>query len=158
MQKWSERASELVEYSHNIHTIAETYTWKNVYQYDKEFRIHMERNPERNWGVILQRVWSLCLRDKLSSNNFDKNGYRNGDSQSIQRKNNKICYKYNGGCCTYGFNCKFQHKCGICNKFGHGAHLCRRASGGNNSKWNPDNSFQKGKDHEVRDDLIKKRK
>ena len=60
------RSSELIEYNHVIHTIAMSYTWENVYQYDKDFRIHMARNPERNWGIILQQAWSLCLRDRIS--------------------------------------------------------------------------------------------
>ena len=31
----------------------------------------------------------------------------------------------------FGFNCKFDHKCGICEKTGHGAHICRKGTGGN---------------------------
>ena len=129
------RSSELVEYSHNIHTIAETYTWKNVYQYDKEFRLHMEKHPDQNLGVILQRAWSLYLKDKIPSTfNGEGRTYRGNDSQSQTGKKGKICYKYNGGKCTYRFGCKFLHKCGVCNKFGHGAHICWRVSGRNKSK------------------------
>ena len=48
------RLSELIEYNHIIHTIAMSYTWENVYLYDKDFRMHMARNPRRSWSVILQ--------------------------------------------------------------------------------------------------------
>ena len=44
-QAYPHRSPELIEYSHNIHEISETYVWKNVYKYDREFRLHMERNP-----------------------------------------------------------------------------------------------------------------
>ena len=35
------RASELIQYNHVIHTIASTYTWENVYAYDRQFRMHL---------------------------------------------------------------------------------------------------------------------
>ena len=132
-ERYPERGTELVEYSHNIHLLAETFVWNNVYRYDREFRYHMEKHPERNWGMVLQRAWTLYLRDKIQFNtgtdqrqlkSFDNNSQKGVSSKKV----NKICYKYNGGKCTYGFNCKFQHKCGVCNKFGHGAHICRKAN------------------------------
>ena len=47
------RASELIEYNHIIHTISLCYIWDNVYLYDKDFRMHIARNPDRNWSIIL---------------------------------------------------------------------------------------------------------
>ena len=40
---WSfpQRASELVQYGHLIHTAAQSYVWENVYMYDKDFRLHL---------------------------------------------------------------------------------------------------------------------
>ena len=49
---------------------------------------------------------------------------------------------------TYGSRCKFEHKCGICGKYGHGAHNCRRS-------FDKDYSEKPGKydrDHDKRDD------
>ena len=63
------RASELIEYNHVIHTIAMAYTWDNVYTYDKEFRMHMARNPHRSWAIILQQAWSLRLMDRIFVSN-----------------------------------------------------------------------------------------
>ena len=121
------RAAELVEYSHTIQAIANDYIWKDVYRYDREFRLHLERHPERNWGVILQKAWALYLRTRLSgsASNYDRNPNRYQDQQNKKRK---ICYRFNRGNCTYGFNCKFDHKCSFCYKTGHGSHICRRAS------------------------------
>ena len=56
------RSSELIEYNHVIHTISTVYAWDNIYMYDKDFRIHMGRNPELNWSTILQQAWSLRLK------------------------------------------------------------------------------------------------
>ena len=36
------------------------------------------------------------------------------------------CRRFQRGWCNYGLNCKFEHRCTICNKYGHGAHLCRK--------------------------------
>ena len=47
------RSTELIQYNHIIHTAALTYVWDNVYTYDKEFRLHLSRHPERCWGIIL---------------------------------------------------------------------------------------------------------
>ena len=57
------QSSELIKYNHVIHTISANYPWENVYMYDKDFRIHMGKHPERNWSIILQQAWSLRLRD-----------------------------------------------------------------------------------------------
>ena len=35
----------------------------------------------------------------------------------------------------YGLNCKFEHKCAICGKWGHGAYNCRKASGADRQYW-----------------------
>ena len=46
MRAHPHRASELVQYSHIIHTAAQTYTWDNVYMYDKDFRLQFSQAPE----------------------------------------------------------------------------------------------------------------
>ena len=98
-----------------IHTASLSFAWENVYNYDRDFRLHMEKFPERSWAIILQQSWSIRLKDKHSNS---------GGVDMRRRKD--ICYRYNKGKCSYGAKCKFEHKCGICNKFGHGAHNCRR--------------------------------
>ena len=54
--KFSSKASELLQYSHVIHTASQTYVWDNVYLYDKEFRMHLSKHPQRSWSVILQHA------------------------------------------------------------------------------------------------------
>ena len=64
MRQFPQRAAELIQYNHVIHTAAMTYAWNNVYAYDIDFRLHMARNPQRSWSVILQQVWNLRLKDR----------------------------------------------------------------------------------------------
>ena len=124
-----ERGSELIQYSHIIHTAVLTYSWDNVYLYDKEFRLHMARFPERSWAIILHQAWTMRLKDcnsyssgKNSSNN---NAYHGHDNK--RGRAHKICRKFNRGCCTYGSSCKFEHQCSYCFKLGHAAVNCRKA-------------------------------
>ena len=51
-----QRAAELIQYGNDIHTASMTYTWNNVYLYDKEFQLHIARHPMRSWGVMLQHA------------------------------------------------------------------------------------------------------
>ena len=130
------RSSELIQYSHTIHTAAQTYAWDNVYRYDREFRIHLSRHPNRSWRVILQQAWSMFLKDKL----FSKNGAnRESGSSTNPPVRRRLCYDYNLGNCTYGRRCKYDHRCSFCNKYGHGAYNCRKANrtsgGGGNGNF-----------------------
>ena len=56
---YPDRAGELIEYNHVIHSISHTYVWDNVYSYDKDFTLHLSRHPERSWAIILQQAWSM---------------------------------------------------------------------------------------------------
>ena len=111
------RASELIRYTHVIYSISMHYAWDNVYIYDKDFRLHMARNPSRNWGVILQQAWSLRLRDIL------RQGYA---TPTKAGHNNDICRRFNRGRCTYGLRCKYEHRCSYCFKMGHAIINCRK--------------------------------
>ena len=68
-----ERGTELIQYNHIIQTASGSYLWDNVYQYDREFRRHMERHPGRNWGIILQQAWTMFLKDRANSTTPSKN-------------------------------------------------------------------------------------
>ena len=121
------KASELIQYNHTIYTAALTFAWDNVYQYDKEFRMHVSKFPQRSWAIILQQAWSMCLKDRVKINMEDNH------SPGGHQKPTKIrepCKRYNKGKCTYGAGCKFEHRCAIkkCQKFGHRAHICRLRS------------------------------
>ena len=127
------RAAELIEYNHVIHTIACHYIWDNVYSYDKDFRLHMARNPARSWAIILQQAWSLRLRDRLAHSyvNLPGNNMNNGNSRNRVAE---ACRRFNRGRCNFGVNCKFEHKCSYCGKMGHGTVNCRKAIGDRNNQ------------------------
>ena len=121
------RSSELIEYNHIIHTIAMSYTWENVYLYDKDFRLHMSRNPRRSWSVILQQAWALRLKDRV--NMGEKPGGNGGSHHHPgggRDKFNEPCKRFNRGYCSFGPNCRYEHKCSYCLRFGHTILTCRK--------------------------------
>ena len=120
-RQFPQRASELIQYNHIIHTASMSYSWSNVYAYDIDFRLHMARHPQRSCSVILQQAWNFRLKDR-----HEGGGRSTGNSSSYSNKRREICFRYNAGRCTFGSRCKFNHRCGICRKYGHGAHNCRR--------------------------------
>ena len=125
------KASELIQYNNVINTASQSFAWDNVYRYDKDFRRHLSKHPGHSWAIILQQAWTMRLRDR--------NGIRFGNnSRGSERGRNKrdnICWKFNVGKCTYGLSCKFEHRCALCLKFGHGAHNCRRVHGQSGDNW-----------------------
>ena len=137
------RGNELIQYNYVIHSASQTFAWDNVYAYDRDFRHHMSEFPDRSWGVILQQCWSMQLRERVNSThnkvNHQGNGY--GTTNSASKKSN-VCWNYNRGKCRFGFNCKFEHKCSLCGKFGHGSFNCRRASSGGGCGRNGQNQNQ----------------
>ena len=124
------RASKLIQYNHVIFTAAQSYVWDNVYLYDKEFRMHLSNFPERSWAVILQQAWSICLRDKIRRN--AEEGKFSSPGQNKPKREN--CKRFNKGKCTSGTRCQFEHRCDVCGKWGHGAHICRNRKSPNNNK------------------------
>ena len=130
---YPERGTELIQYNHLIYTASLSFIWENVYRYDKEFRIHMSNYPHRNWSVILQQAWSLYLKDRISHNHFHHDDKGSPGSGNSSYKKKEICKKFNKGKCTRGLRCHFEHRCLICGKFGHGAHICRSRDTATNS-------------------------
>ena len=123
--RFPHKATELLKYNHTIHNASVVYQWENVYSYDKEFRYHISRHPTRSWGVILQQVWTMLLKDRVRNDNsvFHKDSYPGKQGN----KRGKICKRFNKGRCTYRLSCHYEHCCLVpkCGKFGHGAHICR---------------------------------
>ena len=138
------KSAELVQYNHIIHTAAQTFTWENVYRYDREFHLHMSKHHlVRSWSVILQQAWAMCLKDRVTSSS--PHGGNHGGNGGNSRGNHsgvrcKLCFDFNAGNCTFGHRCKFDHRCSFCNKFGHGVFNCRRArNGGSNPQQHGQN-------------------
>ena len=116
-----QRSGELIQKNHIIHTASLTFTWENVYLYDRDFRLHISRYPQRSWTIILQQAWTMHLKER---NHLESN--RAKFDRKSQKSSRDVCWCYTKGRCSYGAKCKFEHKCGICNKFGHGASSCRK--------------------------------
>ena len=144
------RACELIQYSHTIHTESQSFQWDNIYRYDKEFRIHMSKHHlQRNWGIILQQAWSMFLKDKIGQNGsqYGKNSGNNVGATNNPTSNlntggvrRRLCFDFNRGTCTFGRRCKFDHRCAFCNRYGHGAFNCHRANNGKSGGGNFSNN------------------
>ena len=132
-----DRASELIQYNHIINTVSLQFVWDNVYDYDKDFRLHMHRHPTRNWSVILQQAWTLRLKDRLPQNNQVRNFA--GTSGRV-KTGPDICRRFNKGKCTFGNLCKYEHKCQYCYKYGHPITMCRKAAGERGGSSNNNNN------------------
>ena len=131
MKAYPQCAQELIQYNDIIYTASLTYQWDNVYKYDRLFRLHLEQNPGRSWGIILQQAWTLCLKDKI---NFTRQGADTSKTETGGRERRpKHCYGFNHGRCNFSNNCKFEHRCLACGKYRHGAHNCRRLHSGSTS-------------------------
>ena len=135
-----QRASELIQYNHIIHTISQTYIWDNVYAYDKDFRMHMVKYPEHNWSLILHQAWALRLKDRIRTSDNWSWASTGNSTQNLARSNNNIgasggiakqnkpCCRFNRGRCNFSANCKYDHRCFYCGRYGHGFFNCRKAN------------------------------
>ena len=159
-----DRVGQLIDYNHIIHSIAQSFVWENVYAYDKDFRLHMARHPERNWSVILQQVWLMRLRDRVfwHDNHTPSKGHGNSKQTNHNgntHKNgnpNDYCRQFNRGKCNLGKECAFEHRCMYCHKFGHGVIVCHKLifdkdkagknSNGHAKKDSRDNHYSSGRD------------
>ena len=123
--QYPEKASELLQYSHTIHSALGAYQWDNAYNYDREFRYHISRHPTRSWALILQQAWTMLLKDRVVCN--DNVYFQCGSFPRGGKRDQEPCRRFNKGRCSYGLSCKFDHRCSVkkCGKWGHGAHICR---------------------------------
>ena len=133
-EKYPHKSAELIQYNHVINTAAQSIIWDNVYKYDKDFRRHISKFPTRSWTIILHQAWMMRLKDRMNSDRGYGRSNTNDQRNKMRREN---CRKFNVGKCTYGLSCKFEHRCALCLKSGHGAHNCRRVKGAtdNNERW-----------------------
>ena len=130
------RSGEMIEYNHIINSIAVSYAWDNVYAYDKDFRLHISRHPNRSWAIILQQAWSLRLRDRISKGSetpghhhhqqHSQSGGKQKGGGGSSSSSFDYCKRFNRGKCNLGKSCRYKHHCTYCNKFGHGVVVCRK--------------------------------
>ena len=136
---YPQRATELIQYNQVIFSASQSFVWENVYQYDKELRLHLSNYSHRSWGVILQQAWSMCLKDRVHSEDNPRNHQGKYKREAFKRYNKEIC--------TAGSSCKYDHRCTVpdCGKFGHGAHICRKRKQ-QNVNSNPQSNKTQGGD------------
>ena len=125
-QKFPQKAPELLEYNNIINLALQSFVWHNVYAYDVDFHLHMARNPTRLWSSLLQKAWTLRLKDRLSRGE-DQGQMGDGNGRKFRPKR-EICKRFNKGKCKDGLSCKYNHRCLGCGKFGHGVHICRHSN------------------------------
>ena len=119
------KSSQLIQYNHVIHSLSQTYIWDNMYAYDKDFRIHMSKHPQRNWSIILSQAWSMRLKDRLHRNS-DNVWTPNNANHKTGNNRSEPCHRFNRGKCSYGPKCKYEHRCNYCFKMGHSIVNCRK--------------------------------
>lgn len=79
----------------------------------------MERFKNRDWVVPFDQA-----KKELKIMHTMKVATKVGTQTGVKAKR-EPCRNFNRGKCDYGKACKFDHKCSICGKFGHGAFSCR---------------------------------
>ena len=117
--EFKERMSQLIQYGHIIQTASASYAWENVYLYDREFRWHIECFPNRSWGAILQQAWTMFLKDRVNTTPIHGKQGGSGSGHHKSGIAKKLCFSFNCGNCRFGSKCRFDHRCGLCGKFGH---------------------------------------
>ena len=131
------RSKEIWQYITVINTVASSYIWDNVYNYDITFHHLMAFNPQRSWAVTYNQMWNLSMRDPLPKNfakpaqahyaggfvNFRSNSNQN--QYQTERNKSDYCWNFNKGVpCKFGPKCKFIERCKYCDSPSHGVNSC----------------------------------
>ena len=134
------RAGEILQYIDIIHRAAAIFNWDNVAKYDYVFRQLMAANPHRSWAKVYTQMWNITLNEPIKKFNENGNGSNNNRNHNSQRKKETFCWKYNKNTCTYGKNCRFDHKCSYCGVMGHPVSSCHKKNGKKDKSKNPSSS------------------
>ena len=113
------RAAEIYQYIHTIHLASQSYSWDNVAYYDFYFRKMMAQNPQRSWAKTYTQLWSLSMREPVSSKT---NFVSHGKQRPIT---DQVCWRFNRNNCKKR-DCKFEHRCSYCGIFNHSYLNCRK--------------------------------
>ena len=92
-RRFPHRAFELIQYNHVIHTAALSFTWENVYLYNRAFRLHLAQFLYRSWSVILQQAWTMKMKDRVFKNDDNRNS-----SNGNKNKTSDYCKRFNCNC------------------------------------------------------------
>ena len=123
------RAGEILQYVDIIHRAAAIFNWDNVARYDYVFRQLMATKPHRSWAKVYTQMWNITLNEPIKKfNDNGSNGNGNYKPNNTNRRDS-FCWKYNKSTCTYGKNCRFEHKCSYCGVKGHPVGNCHKKNG-----------------------------
>ena len=118
------RAGEILQYIDVIHRAAAIFSWDNVAKYDYVFRQLMAEKPHRSWAKTYTQMWNITLNEPIKK--FQENGSNRQSSNHGSKKRDSTCWKFNKNSCTFGKNCRFDHKCSYCGSFSHPAINCNK--------------------------------
>ena len=128
------RAGEILQYVDVIHRAASIFSWDNVAKYDYVFRQLMAEKPHRSWAKTYTQMWNMTLNEPIKK--FQEQG--NANNRSAGKKRDNTCWKFNKNNCSYGKNCRFEHKCSYCGSYNHPAIHCPKKK--DNKKKNTSSS------------------
>ena len=128
------RAGEILQYVDVIHRAASIFSWDNVAKYDYVFRQLMAEKPHRSWAKTYTQMWNITLNEPIkkfqeNGNGKGGNGHGNGHGNNTnhsKRKRDPTCWKFNKNACTFGKECRFEHKCSYCGSYSHPAIQCNK--------------------------------
>ena len=139
------RAAEIWQYIYTINLAASSYHWDNVAYYDFMFRQQMDKYPQRSWRKINHQLWSLAMRDPISSRtngNYSSN-YNNNNGQQGKNFKENTCWRYNKNKCNRSAKeCRYEHRCSLCGSYTHILINCPR-----NRRKSENNSNQNAEQH-----------
>ena len=133
-----ERASEIWQHVHVIHTATTTYNWANVSLYDFMFRQLMASKPWRSWAKTDNQGWNLALREpairaggmgNTATSNYAPNNSVHGFTNTTKPKTwrDDCCWHFNKNQCKEGNSCKWNDCCTYCGRWNsHGYHNCKK--------------------------------
>ena len=121
------RSAEILQYIDVINMAAQSFSWSNVARYDYIFRHLMDKRPWRSWAKTYTQMWTMTLIEPVNRSNMIQSGSKNNhNSHGSSEKSWKdgCCWKFNKKQCSYGKNCRFEHRCTYCGSYNHPYSKC----------------------------------
>ena len=130
-------ASEIIQYTHIIHTAAANYQWDSVAYYDFMFWHLMAAKPWRSWAKTYSQGWNLALKRDYNNHQgasvgrtSNQGSYRNFQNAGRKRREKAwkedCCLKFNKNKCNRGADCRYNHRCTYCGAWNHSFLNCRK--------------------------------
>lgn len=125
------RAQEMFKYMHVIRMAAARFGGRGWMEYDRQFRMRQQLHPHRSWATIDGELWALFLSAPAAF--YTGFGGQKGGGQVLPAKqrsfrtfprNSGVCFAFNRGGCKNA-QCRFSHKCSVCQSNDHGGATCK---------------------------------